>query len=81
MKHAKFLKGVSHLGEPARLTGPAQFHMNSPLMNYKCSRFSNYAADNMDTKGCKMATFLPKDLLLCYNSSVELLSKNLGSSV
>ena len=40
------------------------------LMNYKCSRFPDYTADNMDTKGSKMATFLPKQLLLYYTTGV-----------
>ena len=30
------------------------------LMNYKCSRLPDYAANNIDTKGWKMASFLPK---------------------
>lgn len=30
------------------------------LMNYKCSRLPDYAADSIDTKGWKMASFLPK---------------------
>ena len=52
------------------------------LKNYQCSRFLNYAADNVDTKSCKMTTFFAKTIatLLAtdvglFNSFVEILSQ------
>ena len=39
------------------------------LMNYKCSRFPDYAADNMDTKGSKMAIFCQNN---CYFPTIML---------
>ena len=52
------------------------------LKNYQCSRFLNYAADNVDTKSCKMTTFFAKTIatllatdVSLFNSFVEILSQ------
>ena len=52
-EHAKSFKGVflkklrSHLGEPARLTGPAHFHRNSPLAYSNMELFYHHDSNNL----------------------------------